>query len=171
MTFMITRFLKKITGIERREAELRELYTLIAQQTQAEARRVLADAETTRLAAEAAAAAADRALVDAAMAAAMRTPKQAATENGEPWVNINSVKVDDENPGQGAFELDWNEFFVAKLVRSGYAGKADEQIVDQWFQDVCRHVVLETYEQYEANFPQGPAIKKRDLGDGRTEVS
>lgn len=101
-----------------------------------------------------------------------KTAKQLATEKGEPWVNILSVELDPENIGQGAFELDWNEFFVAKLVRAGYKGRDDQQIVDQWFQDVCRNVVLETYEQIEANNPRPPSgVQRRDLGDGRTEVS
>lgn len=97
-----------------------------------------------------------------------KTAKEIATEKAEPYVNIDSVQIDPANPGQGAFELDWNEFFVAKLVKSGYKGKTDEQIVDQWFQDVCRNVVLETYEQYEANNPQ--RIQKEDIGGGRTVV-
>lgn len=101
-----------------------------------------------------------------------KTDKELATERGEPYVNITSVELDPDNVGQGAFELDWNEFFVAKLVRAGYKGRDDEQIVDQWFQDVCRHVVLETYEQYEANNPRPTSgVQRRDLGDGYSEVS
>jgi hypothetical protein len=100
-----------------------------------------------------------------------KTPKQIATEKGEPYVNIISVDLDPENIGNGAFELDWNDFFVAKLVRSGYKGKDDSQIVDQWFQDVCRNVVMETFEQYEANNPRPvTGVKRRDLGDGRSEI-
>lgn len=101
-----------------------------------------------------------------------KTAKELATEAGEPYVNILSVELDPENIGNGAFELDWNEFFVAKLVRAGYKGRDDQQLVDQWFQDVCRHVVLETYEQYEANNPRpSNGVQRKDLGDGRTEVS
>ena len=101
-----------------------------------------------------------------------RDPKTEATKKGEPWVNIISVELDPENIGNGAFELDWNEFFIAKLIRSGYAGKTDADIVDRWFQDVCRNVVLETFEQYEANNPRPTSgIQRKDLGDGRTEVS
>lgn len=80
-----------------------------------------------------------------------KTPKEIATEAGEPWVNILSIEIDPDNIGNGAFELDWNDIFVAKLVRAGYKGKDDATIVDQWFQTICRNVVLETYEQYEAN--------------------
>lgn len=101
-----------------------------------------------------------------------KSDKEVATERGEPYVNIASVQLDPDNVGQGAFELDWNEFFIAKLVRAGYQGRDDEQIVDQWFQDVCRHVVLETYEQYEANNPRPQnAVQRRDLGDGYSEMS
>ena len=101
-----------------------------------------------------------------------KTDKEIATERGEPYVNIVSVELDPDNVGQGAFELDWNEFFIAKLARAGYQGKDDAQMVDQWFQDVCRHVVLETYEQYEANNPRPlNAVQRRDLGDGYSEMS
>jgi hypothetical protein len=101
-----------------------------------------------------------------------KSDKDLATEKGEPYIDIISVELDPDNIGNGAFELDWNDLFVAKLVRSGYKGKDDAQIVDQWFQDVCRNVVLETFEQYEANNPRPTSgIKKRDLGDGRSEVS
>lgn len=101
-----------------------------------------------------------------------KSPKELATEKGEPWVNIVSVDLDPENIGNGAFELDWNELFVAKLVRVGYKGKDDAQIVDQWFQDVCRNVVMETFEQYEANNPRpASGIQRKDLGNGRSEIS
>ena len=36
-------------------------------------------------------------------------------------------------------------------------------MVDRWFQDVCRQVVLETYEKDEA------MVTRNDLGDGKTE--
>lgn len=101
-----------------------------------------------------------------------KTAKELATEKGEPWVNIESVELDPDNIGNGSFELDWNTFFVAKLVRAGYKGKDDQQIVDQWFQDVCRNVVLETFEQYEANNPRPPSgVNRKDLGGGRSEIS
>jgi hypothetical protein len=101
-----------------------------------------------------------------------KSAKDSATERGEPWVDIASVELDPENIGSGAFELDWNEFFVAKLIRAGYKGRDDQQIVDQWFQDVCRNVVLETYEQLEANNPRpGTGVQRKDLGGGRSEIS
>ena len=102
------------------------------------------------------------------------TPKQAAEARGEPWVTVVQVELDPENIGNGAFELDWNDKFITNLVRAGYKGKTDSDMVDQWFQDVCRNVVQENFEQWEANQPvelRPRVIDRRDLGDGKTEVS
>jgi hypothetical protein len=105
-----------------------------------------------------------------------KSDKDLATERGEPWVTIISMDVDVENLHQGAFELDWNEIFVAKLVKAGYMmdpKDTDNDIVDRWFTAVCRNVVMETWEQYEAmnSNNNNRVIKSRDLGDGRSEVS
>ena len=108
---------------------------------------------------------------------AVKTPKDLATERGEPWVSVISVELDPDNIGNGAFELDWNDKFVTNLVRAGYQskpGEEDSAIVDRWFQDVCRNVVMENFEQWEANQPYDArprVIDKKDLGDGRTEAS
>ena len=108
---------------------------------------------------------------------AVKTPKEIATERGEPWVSVLSVELDPDNIGNGAFELDWNDKFVTNLVRAGYQsrpGEEDSAIVDRWFQDVCRNVVMENFEQWEANQPYDArprVIDKRDMGDGRTEAS
>jgi hypothetical protein len=103
----------------------------------------------------------------------VKTAKEIATEKGEPWVDILSMEVDPENLHQGAFELDWNEKFVANLVRAGYQMKPDDtdnEIVDRWFQAVCRNVVLETWEQEQAMNPNR-VIRSKDIGGGRSEVS
>jgi hypothetical protein len=48
----------------------------------------------------------------------------------------------------------------------------DSEIVDRWFQNICRNIVLETYEQEQAMNPERDRlIKTRDIGDGRSEVS
>ena len=104
-----------------------------------------------------------------------KTAKQKATEKNEPYVAILSMDIDPNNLHQGAFELDWNEIFVARLVKAGYMMKptdADSDIVDRWFQNVCRHVVMETWEQDQAmrNSASG-YVHTRDIGDGRTEIS
>ena len=98
--------------------------------------------------------------------------KTAATKRGEPYVTVVNVELDPDNVGNGAFELDWNEIFVARLVKAGYEGRDDAQIVDRWFQDICRNVIMENYEQWEANqAPESRIVQRRDLGDGRSEVS
>ena len=102
-----------------------------------------------------------------------KSEKELATERGEPWVGILSMDVDPEDLNAGAFELDWNDHFVTRLMRFGYQGKTDQDIVDQWFQNVCRHVVLETWEQEQAQNPNNDVRyhKKRNLGDGYSEIS
>ena len=102
-----------------------------------------------------------------------KSDKDLATERGEPYVAMLSMEVDPDNLHQGSFELDWNETFVANLVRAGYQMRPDDtdnDIVDRWFQAVCRNVVLETWEQEQAMNPSR-VVKSRDIGDGRSEVS
>ena len=88
-----------------------------------------------------------------------------------------TVELDPDDPGNGAFELDWNDYFVAKLVKSGYQQKKEDTdaiIVDRWFQSVCKNVIAENYEQWEANQSQDGRARQNnqtDLGDGRTEIS
>ena len=104
-----------------------------------------------------------------------KTAKQIATEKNEPYVAILAMDIDPNNLHQGAFELDWNEIFIARLVKAGYMMKptdADSDIVDRWFQNVCRHVVMETWEQDQAmRNSAGGYVHTRDIGDGRTEIS
>lgn len=94
--------------------------------------------------------------------------KEEATAKQESWVGVISMEVDPENISAGSFELDWNEFFIAKLIRAGYEGKTDADLVDQWFSNVCRNIVLETYEQDAAD--RHP-VKSRKLDGGRREYN
>jgi hypothetical protein len=104
-----------------------------------------------------------------------KSAKDIATEKGEPYVNILSMDIDPNDMQNGAFELDWNDIFIAKLVKAGYMmgpNDTDADIVDRWFTNVCRNVVLETFEQYEAMNPERDRlVKTRNIGDGRSEVS
>ena len=105
-------------------------------------------------------------------AAEVKSPKDIASEKGEPWVNVLGIEVDPENPGAGAFELDWNDIFVARLIKSGYQGKTDSDIIDNWFQDVCRHVVMETYAQEQADpDKRTQPVQRKDIGGGKAEFS
>ena len=102
-----------------------------------------------------------------------KSAKDIATEKGDPYVAIVSMDIDPENIHQGSFELDWNEKFVSNLIRAGYMIKRDDtdaEIIDRWFQNVCRHVVMETWEQEQAINPTR-YIHSKDIGNGRQEVS
>lgn len=105
--------------------------------------------------------------------------KERATAADEPWVEIVKVDVDPSNVNSGSFTLDWNDKFVLNLIRAGYKIREDDtesDVVDRWFQTVCRNVALEVYEQANAD-PEKRAnsdlrqIQRRDLGDGRSEIS
>lgn len=107
------------------------------------------------------------------------TPKEEATLKGEPYINVLSMDVDPEDINSGAFELDWNDKFVLNLIKSGYKIREDDtdaQLVDRWFQTICRNIALEIYEQQQAD-PDNRyrnemrVVTAKDLGDGRTEVS
>ena len=105
------------------------------------------------------------------------TAKEKATQAGDPYVNIVGMELDPNNIHEGAFELDWNSIFITQLVKAGYMKKkddTDQDIVDRWFQDVCRNVALEMYEQKIAdpdNRSDLRTIRSKDIGDGRTEIS
>ena len=87
------------------------------------------------------------------------------------------VEIDPNNINNGAFELDWNDKFVLNLIRAGYKIReddTDQQIVDRWFQTVCRNIALEIYEQEQADPMKRDdirIIRSRDIGNGRSEVS
>ena len=104
-----------------------------------------------------------------------KSAKDIATEKGEPYVAILSMDVNPENLSEGAFELDWNSIFISRLVKAGYMMKkedTDAEIVDRWFQNVCRNVVMETWEQEQAMNPNSVRFtQSRDIGGGRSEVS
>jgi len=105
---------------------------------------------------------------------AKKSAKDIATEKGEPYVAILSMDIDQENLHEGSFELDWNSLFVTRLIKAGYMIKKDDtdaEIVDRWFQNVCRHVVMETWEQEQAMNPTVRYTQSRDIGGGRREVS
>lgn len=104
------------------------------------------------------------------------TEKEKATQAGEPYVNVISMELNPNNIHEGSFELDWNSIFITQLVKAGYMKKKDDtdaDIIDRWFADVARSVVLEQYEQQMAD-PENRDLRNvrtRDLGNGRTEVS
>jgi hypothetical protein len=106
-----------------------------------------------------------------------KSAKELATEAGEPYISVVSVELDPDDVGNGAFELDWNEVFVARLVKAGFMQKKDDtdaEIVDRWFQSICRNILNENFEQWEANQPidsRPRRVDRNDLGNGRSEIS
>jgi hypothetical protein len=138
-------FLKKITGIERLEKE---------RQTALEA---------------AALAVATAKEAEEAKRIAKLSPKELATERKESYVAVLDTKVNKDNPRNGFFELDWNEFFIVELKAAGYNGETEEAIVDQWFQDLCRNIGNE--QNVNMDRRGSGYINVNSLGDGRSEIS
>jgi hypothetical protein len=107
------------------------------------------------------------------------SPKEEANAKGEPYIAILKVDLDPTNINNGSFELDWNDKFIVNLVKQGYKVKptdTDNDIVDRWFQTVCRNIALEVYEQEIADPDKRVqndlrVIGNKDLGNGRTEIS
>lgn len=105
----------------------------------------------------------------------VKSKKDLATDAGEPYIEVQNFEIDDLHSGN--FTLDFNDIFVAKLIRAGYQLKKDDtdyEIVDRWFTQICRSIVLEQYEQEQADpnnrdLTMVPTVK--DIGNGRKEVS
>ena len=95
--------------------------------------------------------------------------KEQATQNKEPWVAVLNTHVNKDNIRNGFFELDWNEYFIVQLRSEGYVGNSDEEIVDQWFQELCRNIGADVGIDMER---RGSGFVQRALReDGKTEVS
>ena len=85
----------------------------------------------------------------------------------EPMVKVLNLNVNPQNPRIGFFELDWNDEFVNMLKQSGYEGGSEEEIVDRWFQTLCRTIGNEQgIDVAGSGYVQ---VNRRD--DGKTEVS
>lgn len=67
--------------------------------------------------------------------------KEIATINDEPYVNVLSLDVDPENPARGMMELDFNDHFVSFLGDQGFTGLSDDDIVNKWFNLLCRTII------------------------------
>ena len=92
--------------------------------------------------------------------------KEEADRKKEPYIAILNMDVDYDNINSGAFEFEWNDIFIARLMKAGYQGKTDSDLVDQWFSNICRNVVLETWEQEQADLHP---TKSRRLEGNRRE--
>lgn len=112
---------------------------------------------------------AETALAQEAEAIAKMTPKERATKKGEAWVAVLDTKVNIDNPRNGFFELDWNEYFIEQLKTSGYGfdGDPEEEIVDRWFRDLARNMLTE--DGLDSSRGAG-FINVNRIGGGRAEV-
>jgi hypothetical protein len=98
------------------------------------------------------------------------SPKERATKLNEPWVSVIDTKVNPENIRNGFFELDWNDQFIAELIKAGYGEEADpqEEIVDRWFRTIVYDMLSE--EGQSTNRGAG-YINVASIGANRSEVS
>ena len=93
--------------------------------------------------------------------------KKTSKKPAEPMVKVLNMNVNPDNPRNGFFELDWNDEFVENLKQHGYLGQSDEEIVDRWFQTLCRTIGNE--QGVDVTGSGYVQINRRD--DGKTEVS
>jgi hypothetical protein len=77
--------------------------------------------------------------------------------------------VNKDNIRNGFFELDWNEYFVLQLKEAGYKGTTEEEMVDQWFQDLCRNIGAE--EGVDMERRGSGYVNVSNIGNGRAEIS
>lgn len=96
--------------------------------------------------------------------------KAAATLANQPYVSVVSSSLENDL-SSGTFTIEYNDIFLNNLKAAGFQGANNEAIVDQWFNLVCKNVVLETYENDEAMRDQGQGrfITRNRLEDGRLE--
>ena len=95
--------------------------------------------------------------------------KDEATAKKEPYVAVLETHVNPENIRNGFFELDWNEYFIVQLKQTGYTGNSEEEIVDQWFQELCRNIGAE--EGVNMDRRGSGFVNINNLGNGKSEVS
>lgn len=79
----------------------------------------------------------------------------------EPYVNIIDIGVDPNGAVTGYMELDWNDEFVAMLQENGYTGLNDEAIVNKWFNNVCRTILIQEQADQDYGMEQAdePAVR------------
>ncbi len=66
--------------------------------------------------------------------------KEIATLRGEPWIAVINDDYDSlMGPNGYSFEFDWNELWITMLREHGYIGTTGEDVVQQWFTDLCRN--------------------------------
>ena len=102
--------------------------------------------------------------------------KKLADIDDKPFVTVLNTNFDPDNPKKGYFELDWNQAFIDMLSKAGYSGVSDDEIVNKWFDDLCKGIVLETmdtdvFEELKAQQDSKNQVSKTKLEDGKVEYS
>jgi len=69
--------------------------------------------------------------------------KKVANLKDEPYVNVLKMGINPDTAQAGFIELDWNDHFVKFLHDNGYTGTSDEDVVNTWFNDVCKTILLQ----------------------------
>lgn len=73
-----------------------------------------------------------------------KSEEQIPTIDNEPRIEVVNIHIPNpDKPTNGYFELDWNSAFVQKLRDCGYSGRSEEEVVEQWFNDLCRGVITD----------------------------
>jgi hypothetical protein len=141
----MNKFIKRIFGIEKLEKEKEE---------------AIARLEESKI---------NEANAKEAEELAKLSPKERANKRKEPWVAVLETHVNKDNPANGFFELDWNEYFVLQLRQAGYGfdGDTDETVVDMWFKSLARNMLSD--EGLETNRSQG-FINVQKLDKNRSEI-
>jgi len=89
----------------------------------------------------------------------------------EPKVDILKFDFDPADPRLGSIELDWNSEFVELLTKHGYVGNSEEEIVDRWLNDVCRTIISNQYPGTNTSISAATLVNRKNLGEGKTEIS
>jgi hypothetical protein len=104
--------------------------------------------------------------------------KREATIKGEPWFDVlrSGYRPLNDDTAQMAFELDWNDEFVRFLESQGWKGFTDDEIVDKWFSEACRQMIMqdELVEEETNALPlvtNAARTRKTPGSEGRTEYS
>jgi len=139
-------FLKKLTGLDKEEQRIAE------EKAAAEEERKRIEEEELELLKK-------------------KDPKEYATKKEEPWVGVLKTHIDTNNLRNGFFELDWNKYFIVKLLQEGYGSEGDpeEEVVDRWFRTLCTDVANE--EGIDMSDRSAGYINVNKLGNGKSEIS
>jgi len=141
-------FIKKLFGIDKIEAATAEAEQKLKEATEKAELGIAVAAEKERI--------------------SKLSPKELANEKGEPYVAVLDTKVNTDNVRNGFFELDWNEHFIVQLRLNGFQGQSEEEIVDIWFQELCRNVGAEAGVNMDRR--ASGYVNVNNLGDGKSEI-